>query len=118
MNWLYLFIASLFQICWIYSLKYLDWVKVKDISLIFSNPTHLLPLLGYVLFGIGNVVFYSMAMKTISPSTAFAVWTGMALVGTKIFDVVLFKDSYNTGQIVFICVIIIGILGLKYTSTN
>jgi quaternary ammonium compound-resistance protein SugE len=119
MHWIYLFIASLFEICWIYSLKFLDWNKIKLFR--FDNmesAVAFIPLVGYIAFGIGNVVFYSMAMKTISASTTFAIWTGMALLGSKIVDISVFKEPYSGGQIFFMGVVLIGIIGLQMTSVK
>jgi hypothetical protein len=57
MQWLYLFIASLFEIGWIFSLKKLSFAEIKKISFvgITQHPTDnlviLLPLLGFFFFG-------------------------------------------------------------------
>ena len=76
-----------------------------------------MPVLGYVLFGIGNIIFFSMAMKKIPPSTAFAVWLGVAMAAAKLIDVTVFKQPYSFTQIFFILLILAGVLGLKMSET-
>jgi quaternary ammonium compound-resistance protein SugE len=116
--WLYLLIASCLEVCWIYSLKFLDMKKIIHIkpATLFQGYEAwftILPLVGYIVFGLSNVIFISMGMKTIPPPTAFAVWMGLAMVLSKIVDIFIFKEPYNIPQIIFTVVVLIGIIGLK-----
>ena len=77
-----------------------------------------MPLVGYIIFGLSNIYFFSMAMKGIPASTAFAVWMGLALVFSKTMDVFVFSEPYNMQQILFTGVLLIGIVGLKYYSKS
>ncbi len=118
MAWLKLFIASLFEICWTYSLKYMDVAKLKKINWphLFNDKQNayiIAPFAGYVVFGIGNIFFFSMAMKVLPASTALAVWMGMALVGVKLVGISVFKEDYQLSQFFYIILILIGIVGLK-----
>ncbi|HWB28161.1 MAG TPA: SMR family transporter [Chitinophagaceae bacterium] len=118
MAWLYLFIASIFEIGWTFSIKFLNVKKVLAIKWLhlFSDSTYfhdLLPLLGYIFLGIGNIVFFSMAIKQIPASTAMAVWIGVALIGVKIVDVTVFKQGYSFGELFFFGIILVGLIGLK-----
>ena len=117
--WVYLCIASCFEVCWIYSLKSLDMKAIGRIKLatVFSDPKPweaLLPLIGYIAFGLGNIYFFSQSMKTIQASTAFAVWMGLALIFSKAVDILVFKEAYNTQQLIFTFVVLVGIIGLKW----
>ena len=117
--WVYLFIASCFEVCWIYSLKWLDMKEIARIKwvTIFSDAKPweaLLPLVGYICFGLGNIYFFSQSMKSIQASTAFAVWMGLALIFSKAVDVLVFKEPYNIPQLIFTGVVLIGIIGLKW----
>lgn len=121
MAWLYLFIASLFEIGWTFSIKYLDVKKVLAIPWLHFFATRnnfytLVPLLGYIFLGIGNIIFFSMALKQIPASTAMAVWLGTALVGVKLVDILVFKQGYNFYQFFYFGLILIGIIGLKRDS--
>jgi multidrug transporter EmrE-like cation transporter len=119
MQWLYLFIASLFEIGWIFSLKKLSFAEIKKISFqaIAQHPTDnlvaLLPLLGYVGFGLANIYFFSLAMKEIPASTAFAIWMGVTLAGVKMIEVFFFKDAIKPMDFVYLGLILIAIIGLK-----
>jgi quaternary ammonium compound-resistance protein SugE len=118
MAWIYLLIAAIFEICWTFSLKFLSIKKLKAIhwTAFWSqreNWSSLAPFAGYIIFGLGNIIFFSMAMKDIPASTALAVWMGLALVGVKLVDISYFKEPYNMYQFFFMALIVIGIVGLK-----
>ncbi len=118
MAWIYLLIASIFEIAWTFSLKFLSVSKLKTIHWrdFFQNKENFLilaPFAGYVLFGVGNIFFFSQAMKDLPASTALAVWMGFALVGVKLVDITVFKESYNLYQFFYMGLILIGIVGLK-----
>ncbi len=121
MHWIYLLIASFFEVCWLYSLKYIDFKKIKEIPWreFFSGTEHLLkvlPVLGYVVFGIANIIFFSFAMRKLPASTAFAVWLGVAMAAAKVIDITLLKEPWNFTQIIFILLILAGVIGLKAST--
>lgn len=122
MAWIYLFIASLFEIGWTFSVKFLSFKQIGAIKWLHffdatrSNVIVLVPLAGYILFGIANIAFFSMAIKQIPASTAMAVWLGVALVGVKLVDIFLFKEPYNYQQFIYFALILIGVVGLKRDS--
>lgn len=123
MAWLYLFIASLFEIGWTFSIKFLEVKKVIAIPWRYFFDSKqpiitLLPLLGYIFLGIGNIIFFSMAIKQIPASTAMAVWIGVALIGVKIVDVTVFKQGYSFGELFFFGVMLVGLIGLKAVTQN
>jgi len=123
MAWIYLFVASLFEIGWTFSIKFMN---VKDILAIkwlhffstWDNAKTLAPLVGYILFGIANIVFFSMAIKHISAGTAMAVWLGTALIGVKLVDIFVFKQPYNFYQFFYFGLILVGVIGLKMDSAK
>lgn len=119
--WLYLLLASVMEVCWNYSLKYTSVAKLKaiDWSQFFASSTGiftLLPAIGYVAFGVANVFFFSKALNVIPASTAFAIWMGMALVGIKIVDTLVLKETFVWAHVFYIGCILVGIIGLKRTS--
>lgn len=118
MAWIYLVIASVFEIAWTFSLKLLSFKKIATIrwSAFFSSTEGLVllwPLLGYIFFGLANVYFFSLSMKEIPTSTALAAWMGVALIGVKLVDVIVFKEPWNVSELFFLALIIAGILGLR-----
>ncbi len=121
--WLYIVIAAAFEACWIYSLKFLNMKAISGIrvSTMVSDKDPwktLLPLAGYIAFGLSNIYFFSMAMKGIPASTAFAVWMALALIFSKLMDVFVFNEAYNLQQLFFTGVVLVGIVGLKYYSKS
>jgi len=119
MQWLYLFIASFFEIGWIFSLKKLRFAEIKKISLqsLSLQPSEnfltILPLLGYIGFGLANIYFFSLAMKQIPASTAFAVWMGITIAGVKFIEVVFLRAVSKPTDYVFLALIALAIIGLK-----
>ena len=122
MNWIYLVIASIIQVAWLVSFKFIRWEYLPKINFLKFQSTpveylqSLYALIGYLIFGALNVVFFSLATKTIPISTAFAVWMGLAMVGSLAVDAIAFKEPFSWMQLVFTLIIIIGIGGLKATS--
>lgn len=98
-------VKAIRQIVWSQFFVHVDGIKT------------LWPLLGYLAFGLLNVVFISYAMKTIPMSIAFAVWMALALFGAACMDVLFFKQHLNVIQIVCLGLIMIGVVGLKMVKT-
>ncbi|NCD69770.1 DMT family transporter [Mucilaginibacter agri] len=119
MAWIYLIIAAVFETAWTYSVKYLNFGNFKSLSWgnFYKTNTGLLviaPLIGYIIFGIANVYFFSLAIKQLSTATAFAVWTAATLALLKLADVLWFKESISWIEVFFMLLIMTGILGLKF----
>ncbi|WP_295652307.1 SMR family transporter [uncultured Mucilaginibacter sp.] len=121
MRWFYLFIASLFEALWTYSVKYFNFSNIKAVR--FDNfykmngglPI-LAPLIGYILFGIGNIFFFSLSLKSLTNATAYSVWTAMTIVVLKCIELFYFKQKISIAEFGFIMMIIIGIVGLKFVA--
>ena len=119
--WLYLVIASVLEVCWIYSLKYLSVADIRAIPWARAGAqpallAPLLPLVGYIVFGVTNVVIFSFAIKHIPAATAFAAWTAMALIGSKLVDTFYFKEPFVPTQLLYMALIVIGIIGLNRST--
>ena len=104
MAWIYLFIAGLFEIGWAVGLKYTD------------GFTRLWPSIVTIVTMILSFYFLSSAVKTIPIGTAYAIWTGIGAVGTAILGIILFDESKEFIRIIFIMLIVVGIVGLKFFS--
>lgn len=108
--------------CWLYSLKHINLALIRTIPFkeALTTSEHLwklAPLAGYIVFGVGNIIFFSMAMRKIPASTAFAIWLGVAMTMAKVIDITVFKEPYSFAQLLFILLILIGIVGLKVTES-
>jgi len=104
MHWLYLIIAGTLEVGWLISLKHTE------------GFTQIKPLIGYVVFGLGNVYFFSLALKSLSMGLAFSVWMSVAVIGTVIYEGVAHNEPYSWFRVCCIFIIIIGIVGLKISS--
>lgn len=105
MAWIYLLVAGVFEIVWATGLKY------------SHGFTKLYPSL--ITIGGMTVSFYllSLAAKTLPMGTAYAVWTGIGALGAVLAGILLFHEQVSFLRVVFLGLILIGILGLKLTSS-
>lgn len=101
MAWITLFIAGLFEVAWAISLKY------------SHGFTQFIP--SVITLALMMVSFFLLAhsLKTLPVGTAYAVWTGIGIIGTTILGIVLFGEPASALRILFICLILVGIVGLK-----
>lgn len=104
MAWLYLIIAGIFEVIWAMGLKY------------SQGFAKLFPSL--VTLGAMVVSFYLLALatKSLPIGTAYAIWTGIGAIGAVLLGMILFNEPVNILRIVFLCLILVGIVGLKITS--
>lgn len=121
--WGYLLIAALLEAAWTYCLKWMQFSELKQIR--FSNFYQsqyglktLGPFAGYILLGLGNVYFFSLATRQIPLATAFAVWTGISLVLIKVSEVYIYRQKIIPAEILFMLMIMGGIAGLKYLNVK
>ncbi|AXX95312.1 MULTISPECIES: quaternary ammonium compound efflux SMR transporter SugE [Arcobacter] len=105
MSWVTLIIAGIFEIFWAIGLKYTD------------GFTKLIPSLLTIFAMLISFWLLSISLKTLPLGTAYAVWVGIGTIGTVIAGVILFNDSLNLLRIVSIIFIILGIIGLKITTS-
>ncbi len=117
-QWLYLCLASLFEVCWLLSLKYLDIGQIMKIRMFNFNKginsfSIILPLVCYIVFGLCNIYFFSEAIKKIPMAIAFGIWLALALVITSIIEYFYFKVEYSVLQFFFLTIIMICVIGLK-----
>jgi len=103
MEWLLLFAAGIFEIVWAVSQKYSDG---------FTRP---LPTAITLVAATISFVLLGLAMKHIHLGTAYAIWTGIGIVGTAILGVWLFAEPATLIRLFFLGLILVGIVGLKLT---
>lgn len=101
MAWIYLFIAGLFEVVWALSMK---------LSEGFTKP---IPSTVTIVFMLASFGFLAAALRQLPIGTAYAVWTGIGVVGTSIIGIVVFREPVGVAKIVCIHLIVLGIVGLK-----
>lgn len=69
----------------------------------------------YMFAGFATSFFLlSVAMKTISMGTAYAIWTGIGTVGSALIGILFFGESAGWKRLLFIAMIISATIGLKF----
>ena len=101
MAWLYLLIAGIFENCWAVGIKYCQGFK-PSFALLFVVASMTI-----------SMIFLSMATKTIPMSMAYAVWTGIGIVGVFLYGLLVLKEPISFLSATFVMLILIGIIGLK-----
>ena len=104
--WLYLVVAGLMEVGWAVGIKYTQ------------GFTQVFPSILTVLFMILSLYFLSLALKSISMGTGYAIWTGIGVIGTALIGMLFLGDSKELGRILCIILVITGIFGLKFFSTS
>ncbi|MFA7022726.1 quaternary ammonium compound efflux SMR transporter SugE [Aliarcobacter sp.] len=104
MSWIILFLAGIFEIFWAVGLKYSD------------GFTKLFPTIFTIVTMIISFYLLSLALKALPIGTAYAVWVGIGTVGTVIAGIMLFGESMTLIRVISILFILIGIVGLKFTT--
>jgi len=104
MAWIYLITAGVFEVVWAMGLKYSHGFMKLQPSLI--------TFVGMIV----SFFLLSLATKSLPIGTAYAIWTGIGAFGAVLLGIILFNEPINILRIVFLCLLMIGILGLKFTS--
>lgn len=104
MSWIYLIIAGLFEVVWATTMKLSEGFS----NLLFSCLT----IFGMVV----SFLFLSLAIKHLSLSLAYPIWTGIGAVGSILVGVFLFKDHLSISTLIFVILLVISIIGIKITS--
>ena len=93
MNWLFLFLAIIFETAGTACLKMTDGFTV------------LLPSIGTVIGYILCFYFLSLAFKTIDISIAYAVWGALGIVLVSLIGFFFFHETFSFWKILFMAVI-------------
>lgn len=104
MAWVYLIIAGFFEIGFALGLKYSE------------SFSRLWPTVGMVVSGGISFYLLSVAMRSLPVGTAYAVWTGIGAAGTVILGILFLKESSDLIRLISISLIIVGVVGLRFSS--
>ncbi|MBU6001539.1 DMT family transporter [Leuconostoc mesenteroides] len=104
MSWIFLLFAGISEILWSTAMKLSDgfskvgWAVITVVGLI----TSMLCLL--------------QAVKHLSFSLAYPIWTGIGAVGSVLVGGILFHDKFSTATWFFVALLIVAIIGIKMTA--
>lgn len=75
--------------------------------------TKLYPSLLTIVAFIISFFFISLTLKTLPLNMTYAIWSGAGAVATALISVLIWKEKINTGSIVGIALIVIGVVVLN-----
>lgn len=102
--WVQLAIAGIFEVMWALGLKLSDGFS-RVVPSIFTAAAM-----------VATYVFLALAMRTIPLGTAYAIWTGIGVIGAAIGGVIFFGEPVTALRVACIVLILIGAAGLKLTA--
>ena len=95
MKWIYLLIAGALEITWAVAMK----MSIGFTVLIPSIVTGV----GYI----ASAVFLAIALRQLPLGTAYAMWTGMGIVGTTMLGIFLFHEKLTVAQIICVAIFVL-----------
>ncbi len=106
LSWIFLITAGICEIVWALGLKYSNGLTKPFITVVT------------IIFMALSVYLLALAVKHIPLSISYTIWVGIGAMGAFIGGIFLFNEKVNILQIVFFITIMVGIIGLKVTSTK
>lgn len=97
-KWIYVALTSLFELVWIYGFN------------VASSWWHWIFI---VIFIFIDFYYLTKACEALPTGTVYAIFAGIGTVGTALMDVFLFEGSLGLGNIMFIIILVIGVIGLN-----
>lgn len=104
MAWALLILAGIFEVGFTTFLKLADNFKNIPWTIAFG------------ICAITSFALLSRAAQTIPLGTSYAVWTGIGAAGTVVVGILFFKEPSDYWRILFITLLIISIVGLKFIA--
>lgn len=99
--WTLLVVAGLFEVSWAVGLRYTEG---------FTRP---LPTVLTVASMITSMTLLGFCVRTLPLGTAYAVWTGIGVIGTVCFGIVALGEPATTARLACLAMILAGIVGLR-----
>jgi len=104
MHWIYLAIATVFEIAFAIGTN------------ATKGFTRLRPSLFTLAAAAGGIFFLSLALRTLDVGVGYTIWTGVGSVGTVILGVYLYQERINARRIACFGAIILGVIGLRFVA--
>ena len=102
--WVYLIFAGLLEVCWSIGLKYTE------------GFTRLWPSVFTVTTLAASMFLLAKAAQELPIGTAYAVWVGIGALGAAILGIILFQEPASAMRLVFLGLLLISIVGLKFSA--
>lgn len=104
MAWIYLIIAGVFEVVWAYFMK-------QSQGFTRLVPTVVTFLTMFISFGL-----LSVSMKTLPLGTAYAMWTGIGVLGAFLVGIIVLGEQANPMRIGAAALIVAGLALMKISS--
>lgn len=104
MSWILLFCAGLLEVTWAIGLKY---------SQGFTRP---LPSVLTLLALAASMLLLAKAAQNLPIGTAYAVWVGIGAAGAALLGMLLFQEPATPLRLLFLGLLVIAIVGLRFTA--
>lgn len=106
MAWFYLALAILFELAGTFCLK------------LSSGFARLLPSLAFFIFYGISLSAFSLALKQVDLSIAYAIWAGVGTAVAAIIGIVYFKEPATMLKAVSVALVVIGVIGLRLSAVR
>ena len=101
MAWIYIIMAGLLEIVWVFGLKY------------SRGFTEIIPSIVTIIIIIFSFFLLSKALHSIPFGTGYAIFTGLGTVGTVVTGMLFWGETINPLKVFFVALMILGIIGIK-----
>ncbi len=105
-GWVYLLVAGLFEIFWVYSLK------------MTNGYTHFWWTMATIPLALVSAGLLATAMRDLPMGTAYVVWTGIGAIGSVVMGIALFGEHASLPRLICIGLILLGVVGLKLSHVD
>lgn len=106
MEWIYLIVAGLLEVCWALGLKFSE-----GFSRFWPSVFTLVTLAA-------SMILLALATKTIPIGTAYGVWVGIGAVGAALLGIILFSEPVSPRFLFFLGLLTVSIIGLKLSGAH
>jgi paired small multidrug resistance pump len=102
-NWIKVFIAAIFEVCWVVGLKHASdfWS--------WSGTVVAIMVSFYLLIAAG---------RGLPVGTVYAVFVGLGTAGTVLVEILIFGEAFKIGKILLIIMLLMGVIGLKLVTPD
>lgn len=108
MNWILLLIGGLFEAVFAFSLSKISESNGKEI---------ILWILSFIVsVSLSMFMLYKAIDNGINISIGYAVWSGLGATFTVLAGIFILKEPVSVMKIVFLCTLILSIVGLNLVS--
>jgi quaternary ammonium compound-resistance protein SugE len=105
MAWILLTVAGLLEIVWALALK-----ESEGFSRLW--PSVIGVAAAWISFGLLTV-----ALRTLPVGTAYAIWTGIGVLGVAVVGILAQGDSASLARLALLTLILAGVIGLKVVES-